>query len=203
MLIAICGIDGSGKTTQIKMLSKRLSQYSEIYVTKQPTDFYRTYDRFRKVVNREIAMNENIIYELALLAASDKRRHYEDEIYHNRNKIILCDRYIYSGYAYFIARGFSEINWLTSLNEGLLLPDFTFYIDVPPEVALSRIVERDGKSTKKEESDFVFMKKVRSCFLEQPWGKHENYYIVNGLQSVTEINNYIYKIIMNRIEGSE
>lgn len=199
MLIAICGIDGSGKTTQIKMLAERLKKYSDIYITKQPTEFYRKYDRFRKIVNREIPINENIMYELALLAASDKRRHYEDELRANMDKVILCDRYIYSGYSYFISRGFKDLNWLINLNRGLMLPDFTFYIDVPPEVALERIMKRDGKSYKKEETDISFINKVRDCFLEQPWGKQDGYYIIDGLQKINEINNCIFEIAKQKV----
>ena len=200
MLIAICGIDGSGKTTQIRLLEEKLSEVSDVYITKQPTDFYRKYDRFRKIVNREANIDENILYELALMAAADKRRHYDEEIRNNMDKIIICDRYVYSGYSYFLARGFKNIEWLKKLNDNLLMPDITFFIDVPPEVALERIIKRDGQSVKKEESDIDFMKAVRDCFLKQPWGKQENYYIINGLQSTSKINAYIFEIVKKRIE---
>ena len=183
MLIAICGIDGSGKTTQINMLSKYLEEEinKEVYVTKQPTDFYRKYDRFKKYVNRENCFEEeNIVYELALLSAADKMRHYSTEIYPNINKFVISDRYVFSAYSYFLARGVKSIKWLKEINKKLPLPDVTIYIDIPVKTANQRVIQRDGKHAKKEEKDIVLLEKVRKHFLAQPWGTSEKYHIIDA-----------------------
>ena len=173
MLIAFCGIDGSGKTTQINLLKEYLEKEGNpVYLTKQPTNFYRTYDRFRKYVNREIDISDSqIIYELALLSASDKIRHYETEILPNQDKIIISDRYVFSAYSYFIARGINDIEWLKEINKYLPLPSLTIYLDIAPQIAFERIVSRDGKYTKKEETEIDTLSAVRNTFLSQPWGK--------------------------------
>ena len=75
MLIAICGIDGSGKTTQIKKIKDYLEDKCEVYLTKQPTVFYRSYARFRSYVNG--LESDEIKYELALLSAMDTGSSFE------------------------------------------------------------------------------------------------------------------------------
>ena len=198
MLIAICGIDGSGKTTQIELLKDYLEKNGEeVYLTKQPTSFYRGYDRFRKYVNREIdSIDTNIVYELALLSASDKIRHYETEILPNSDKIVISDRYVFSAYAYFIARGINDYKWLCEINKHLPLPSITIYLDINPMTAYKRILNRDGGYTKKEETDIGLLTLARDAFLKQPWGYTPNYYIIETQKrSILEIHNEIVQIV--------
>lgn len=195
MLIVICGIDGSGKTTQIQMLKEKLEEKNLIYLTKQPTNFYRRYDRFRNYVNSDIKKEISILYELALLSAADRMRHYNLEIETNNNKIIICDRYVFSSYAYFMARGLKDITWLKEINKWSKLPDLTFYLDISPEIAFKRIINREGQSKKKEESDMNIMRKVRSFFLEQPWGIQDTYYIIKADRDKEMIHREIIDIV--------
>lgn len=205
MLIAICGIDGSGKTTQINLLKNYIKQSlkNEVYITKQPTDFYRKYDQFKTFVNREEDYNTlDIVYELALLSATDKLRHYTTEILPNNKDIIISDRYVFSAYAYFLARGIKDIGWLKEINKFVPLPDITIYIDISPKIAYERIVLRDGKFTKKEETDIELLSKVRGFFINQPWGEVPNYHIVQAkLRSQLDIHEEIKLIICNSIAG--
>lgn len=202
MIIAFCGIDGSGKTTQLELVWKSLENCYKVCKTKQPTNFYRQYDRFRAYVNGEIEGDNLITYELALLAACDKLRHYQIEIEPvMHDHIILSDRYVFSSYAYFTARGIEDIEWLKCINSKLPLPDLTLYIDINPEVALERIVKRDGKSMKKEEKDIYVLKKVRNCFVNKIWGNTENYHVIDGSKGIVEIHQMILGIISNYIKG--
>lgn len=199
MLIAFCGIDGAGKTTQINLLKDYLVDKGEnVYLTKQPTNFYRQYDRFRDFVEGKISESDSLILnELALLSSADKLRHYETELKPQLNNIIISDRYVYSGFAYFVGRGITDIEWLKNIFVLVPSPDVTVYIDIPPEVALGRIIKRDGKYTKKEETDVIRLAKVRDCFLAQPWGKSETFHIVDGMQNVSSLHEQIKGIIMN------
>lgn len=195
MLIAICGIDGAGKTTQIQMLKEEFEKKTSVYITRQPTNFYRSYDRFRKYVNDTLLNTKELLYELALLSAADRMRHYNQEIVNNNNNVVICDRFIFSSYAYFTARGVDDIEWLKEINKWSKEPDFTFYLDIPPEKALQRIVTRDGKSHKSEEKDMELMNRVRKCYLEQPWGARENYFIIDADREAQYIHDDIVKII--------
>lgn len=177
------------------MLKNILEGHYEVYETKQPTNFYRGYDRFRKYVDGDLEMEPQIQPELALLSAADKLRHYNIELKNNMDKVILCDRYIYSAYAYFYARGLRDIEWLKQINKNVIMPDFTFYLDVSPEDALQRIIIRDGKSRKKEETVIKLMNDVRKCFLNQVWGNHHNYYVINADRNPISINEEIMELM--------
>lgn len=47
MLITVCGLDGCGKTTMLKRLTKDLEEKHQVFITKQPTDFVRKSEIFR------------------------------------------------------------------------------------------------------------------------------------------------------------
>ena len=199
MLIAICGIDGAGKTTQINMLATYMKQkaHKRIHITKQPTEFYRKYDRFRQYVNKEITdCQKELLYELALLSATDKMRHYQIEIMPNIDDIIICDRYVFSAFSYFMARGIDDIEWLKSINKFLPTPDVTIYLDITPQSAYERILKRDGGYTKKEETDIMLLSCVRNNFVSQPWGIEPNYHILKTESlSELEVHTQIVSII--------
>lgn len=201
MLIAFCGIDGSGKTTQLVELEKVLKEndYS-VYRTKQPTNWYRSDERVRKILNQE-CIDDMLNKELALFAATDRLRHIQTEIIpqEKRGQVVITDRYVFSTYAYFMARGIDDFKWLHELNRFVPMPDITFYIDIDVKTALQRIIARDGKATKKEETDFNTMSKVREVFLQQPWGKIQDYYILDGTNSIKENAENVKKIVFEKL----
>lgn len=205
MLIAFCGIDGSGKTTQLVELEKALinNNYS-VYRTKQPSDWYRKDDRVRKILNQE-CVDDMLSRELALFAATDRLRHIQTEImpHEKRGEVVLTDRYVFSTYAYFMARGIDDFEWLQALNRFVPMPDITFYIDIDVNCALQRIIARDGKFTKKEETDLDTMSKVRTTFLQQPWGEMNDYYVLDGTKSIKEISEIVKRIVFEKLLAAE
>lgn len=201
MLIAFCGIDGSGKTTQLELLENALKKNGyPVFKTKQPTNWYRSDKRVRKVLNQE-ETNNMLGKELALFAATDRIRHIQTEIVpkEKEGQIVITDRYVFSTYAYFMARGVNDFEWLHSLNRYVPMPDITFYIDIDVETALKRIIARDGKVTKKEETDIETMNRVREVFLSQPWGKVDNYYVIDGTKSIEENSDIVQKIVLKKL----
>lgn len=204
MLIAFCGIDGSGKTTQIYRLYRTLLKKGyDPYLTKQPTDWYRKDETVRKLLNEELPLTTCIMSELSLFSAADKLRHYREEIEPQiqNNKIVISDRYVYSAYAYFLARGLNDLDWLKYLNKTLKEPDITIYIDVAPKVAFERIIKRDGKSEKKEETNYHKLEKVAKIFKEQPWGKSNKYVVIDGSKSIEEISEEIENIVLKLLKS--
>ena len=198
MLIAFCGVDGSGKTTQLNLLQQELEkQGKKVYVTKQPTNWYRNDNNVRAFLEGR-KTNNMLIKELALFSATDRLRQYNNEISQKEKEgnIVISDRYIYSAYTYFYTRGL-DIKWLKEINKFVPLPDITLYIDIPPEIAYERIISRDGKAAKKEEKDLKFLKKVTEIFKKQIWGKSDNYYIINGNRNREEISKEIIEIVKN------
>ncbi|MCC2033216.1 dTMP kinase [Microbacterium allomyrinae] len=183
-LIAVCGIDGSGKTTQIDRLVGHLRDRGhEVVATRQPTDRYRQDATVRAALDLQLDF-ARIAPELALFAAFDRLRHVREVIEPalQSGHWVVTDRYVYSTYAYFASRGIDDVEWLRALNRHAPTPDLTLVIDVPPVLAAERIIRRDGSSRKREELDLERMTSVRQVFLSQPWGASAAYHVLDGSQ---------------------
>jgi dTMP kinase len=197
VLIAFCGIDGSGKTTQLRRVQAELEAAMdiEVYTTKQPTNWYRKDPRVQQLMNSESDLEDLLLRELALFSAADRLRHYQTEISPQleTGSIVLTDRYVHSAYAYFTARGISDMAWLVEINKFVPLPDITIFLDVPVDVAIDRITTRLG-TINKEEINQARMNQIREIFLSQPWGK-DNFHMVDGTQPLASITTDILSYV--------
>lgn len=146
-LISFEGGEGSGKSTVLKLLSESLIQKGyKVVCTREPGGI-EIAEQIRNVIldKKNVAMDAKTE---ALLYAAARRQHLVEKIIPELDKgsIVLCDRFIdssltYQGYARGLA--FEDI---LSINQFALegyMPDMTLYLDVNPEVGLSRI-EKDG-----------------------------------------------------------
>ena len=137
IFIVIEGLDGSGKTTQTHLLAQKLSKNYPVNITAEPSRgkigmFIRQcclYEDKRLSIEAE-----------ALLFAADRIEHLQNEIKPalDEGKIVVCDRYTYSSLAYQGSAGLS-LDWIKTINDRALQPDFAIFIDVPPEKVLERL----------------------------------------------------------------
>ena len=154
-LIAFEGIDGSGKSTQVKRLASALrSAHHPVCVTREPTDgeYGRTI-RALSTRGAKISLQE----ELELFE-KDRREHVDGLIAPalERGEVVITDRYFLSTAAYQGARGLDGDAILRS-HEGLFpIPDAVFFIDVPVGAALLRVEARgEEKNQAYEKRDFL------------------------------------------------
>jgi dTMP kinase len=99
-----------------------------------------------------------------LLMAADRYYHLEEVIKPalSEGKIVVSDRYFYSSIAYQGARG-ADIKWIKAVNYFAIKPDIAFYLDIPPEVGLSR--KRNGNTRIPYlEEDVRTAEKVRAIY---------------------------------------
>lgn len=136
------GIDGSGKSTQIQNISKRLkAETLKVYTTFEPTDG-PVGSLIRKMLSGEIATDQRTI---ASLFAADRTDHLTNQKNGIKQKvdqgeIVLCDRYYFSSYAYHAQ--YIDMEWVihaNSLNTEILKPDLTIFIDADPGICFKRI----------------------------------------------------------------
>lgn len=137
IFLVIEGLDGSGKTTQAALLAEKLAKTYEVLLTAEPSrgkigSFIRNnclYEQCRLPTEAE-----------ALLFAADRIEHIQTELKPalEARKLIICDRYIYSSLAY---QGDDDLSleWIKTINVRALKPDFSLFIDVPPERVLERL----------------------------------------------------------------
>jgi len=142
LFIVIEGLDGSGGTTQSRLLQEWLiSKGHQVQLTCEPSD--RPVGLFirRALSNRfdEARISDRV---LPFLFAADRQDHLEEVILPALadDKIVVSDRYYHSSLAYQgLSIGFSKV---ASLNEGFRKPDITFFLWLEPEISFSRIQSR-------------------------------------------------------------
>lgn len=143
-LITFCGLDGCGKSTMIRRLSKTIAERGgEVFLTKQPTDMMRKSDIFRTYMDCE----DHSAYEyraLSLMAAADRIQHVNKVILPEliSKKTVISDRYFYSCLANLRARSYGEDAWIYEISKDIIRPDIAFFLDVPVETAVSRVRSR-------------------------------------------------------------
>jgi len=137
IFIVIEGLDGSGKTTQADILSKKLSENHKVLCTAEPSQ-----GKIGSFIRNGCLYEEKRLPKEAeaLLFAADRIEHMQNEIAPAlaEDKIVICDRYIYSSLAYQGSAGLS-LDWIKTINARALQPDFSVFIDVPPEQVLERL----------------------------------------------------------------
>jgi len=134
--VVVEGLDGSGASTQVAMLSEYLaSKRYKVLVTKEPTNNLIG-GLIRGQLTHEWKSNPEC---LQLLFAADRSHHIEKEIIPALEKgmIVISDRYMYSSLAFGSID--CDIEWLKSINAKFLKPDVSIILNVPPEVSLERI----------------------------------------------------------------
>lgn len=205
LFVVFCGIDGSGKTTQLTRLASALEP-RPVVRTRQPSDVYRSDPEVRRYLNKDVTDREaeELLPEMAVFAAFDRLRHLRTLVRPalQRGKIVLSDRYVYSSFAYFTARGLTDLDWLMALNREADQPDLVFYLDIDPEVAIERIIARDGQSHKREELDLKRMRAVSDVFRAQPWGPSGNFRVLDGARPAGELSSLILAETLSRLEES-
>ncbi len=136
LLIAFEGPDGSGKTTQRKLLRKWLQSRGHPVVSTRwaSSPLIKPLIRVRKKIRALSPL------EYSLLHAIDFRHRVETEILPAMwaGKTVLADRYLFAGLARDAARGM-ELDWLLHVYAPLLWPDLVVYFAMPPQVSSRRI----------------------------------------------------------------
>ncbi len=140
--IAFEGIDGSGKSTQVKLLADKLEKAGlKVYTTCEPTDSPMG-KLIRDVFNHRMEADHRTI---AALFVADRL----DHLLNKTNGIlkmledgytVITDRYYLSSYAY--QSPHMDLEWVISANSlsaGLLRPDLNIYIDISPEISIERL----------------------------------------------------------------
>jgi dTMP kinase len=159
IFICIEGLDGSGKTTQAKLLAKKLRKsYNAVYTAEPSRGKIGTYIRERCLYGKKRLSSA----VEALLFAADRIEHVENVVLPalNAGKLVISDRYLYSSLAYQGAAGLS-LEWIEKINEHALKPDLAIFIDVDPKTAMRRL-----KLKKSVMENMKTQQKVRDVYLK-------------------------------------
>ncbi|MDE0858898.1 MAG: dTMP kinase [Akkermansiaceae bacterium] len=149
MFIVFEGIDGTGKSTQVQFLADALrAKGHEVITSKEPTDGpHGTRLRNSAETGRLSPQEELDLFHL------DRREHVETLIKPAlaRGAAVILDRYYFSTMAYQGLRGFDPQEIRETNEKFAPVPDHVFILEVPIDVALSRIGARDGETNEFEQ----------------------------------------------------
>jgi dTMP kinase len=196
--IAFEGIDGSGKSTQVKLLKEKLEAAGlKVYTTCEPTDSPMG-KMIREIFSHKIEADHRTI---AALFVADRL----DHLLNKTNGIlkmledgytVITDRYYLSSYAY--QSPYMDLNWViqaNSLSADLLRPDLNIYIDISPEISIERL--NKGRTSIELYETLDNLKNVRGKYFEiiELLKNEERVFITDGNQDPDTIASGIWEKI--------
>lgn len=200
-LITFEGGEGSGKSTQAKLLYNALKiSKNKIILTREPGGTIVS-EKIRKIIVTNSKSSIDALTELLLINAA-RNEHIKTLILPKlkSNFTVICDRFIDSTFAYQVAgHGLNEqiFRRINNLVISCCIPFITFLIDIPPEIGLKRSLKINKKENRFEYFNRSFHTRVRKGFNEVS-KKNKRIYKINGKKSV-EI---IHKEIIDKINST-
>ncbi|MDO8647425.1 MAG: dTMP kinase [Candidatus Diapherotrites archaeon] len=190
------GIDGCGKSTQFLKAANYIFKKSKknyILLTREPT--YRKYGTMiRELLSKDTEPEANAEKYLELYL-KDRQDHLQNLILPNlkQGTIVLCDRFMYSTFAYQKAQG-NDLQKIIKLHAKVQKPDLVLLIDCPAELAMQRsAIDNERKKItgnfKNEKFEKTgFLEKARQNYLELPkLLPDHNIKVIDGSKSIEEV----------------
>jgi dTMP kinase len=178
IFICVEGLDGCGKTTQAKLLVRKLKKDYDAVYTAEPTN-----GKVGKLIKKHFlhADKRGSAVVEALLFAADRFEHLKSEVLPamNEGKLVVSDRYVYSSLAYQGAAGL-DLKWIEMINERAVRPSLALFIDVEPETVIRRL-----KRKKSVMENLETQLKVREIYLK--YVEKGELLRVDGNKSKTEV----------------
>ena len=136
LLIAFEGPDGSGKTTQRKLFKTWLQAEGHSVVTTK----WNSSELIKPIIKSRKTVQSLSPEEFSLLHAADFRHRVEQTVLPAlwAGKIVIADRFLFTGLARDVARGL-DLDWVLKLYQPLLWPDLVFYFAVTADTSSRRV----------------------------------------------------------------
>lgn len=192
-LVVVEGIDGSGKSTQIRLLEKWL-RFNNIDVFKTEWNSSELVKQVTSKGKKKVTLTPTTF---CLLHATDFADRFERNILPllRAGYFVLADRYVYTAYARDITRG-CEASWVHRVYNFAIKPDIVFYYKVPIDVAMDRILSgrpklkyyEAGMDMNLSRDPYDSYRMFQSKILEQydRMSKKEKFTIVDATMSIKE-----------------
>ena len=196
------GGEGSGKSTQIKLLAKKIAETSSVCVTREPGGTTSA-EEIRKLLVRGKADKWSSVSELLLLFAA-RKDHIDKLILPalSSNKWVLCDRFVDSTYVYQGMCGKTSLDVIKKIEKiviGQFKPELTFLINIDPKVGIQRSKRPGNKDLRYENMDIKFHNKIYKSYLKLASLNKRRIYMIDGSKTISDIENEIWNKVKNKI----
>ncbi len=202
MFITFEGPEGSGKTTQIRLLAEFLRDRGDEVLTTREPGGTEISDQIRAVLMnlRNTAMHPRT--EILLFQAA--RAQLVEQVIRpalKRGALVISDRYAdstlaYQGYGH--GYPLEELRRLIGFATGGLMPDLTFLLDVDPARGLER-KQREGEWNRLDAYDLAFHQRVRAGYLEMAQAEPHRWVVVDASRTIEAIQEDIRRAFHERV----
>jgi dTMP kinase len=200
--ISFEGIDGSGKSTQAKVLTKTLEDLGHnVVLTREPGGSIGA-EEIRRLVLQGDPDRWSAESEILLFTAA-RRDHLEKTILPalDAGKIVICDRFADSTRMY---QGLSRGDLRTLVDElhSLMIPrdpDLTVLIDLDPKLGLTRAKSRNTAEERFEDFGISLQEKMRVGFLNLAEEYAERFRVIDGQRDIDVIAADVLSVVQNHI----
>jgi len=204
MFITFEGVEGSGKSTQAKLLAKLLTKMGhKVTLTREP-GWGSFGELIRKIILDERDLELDPFSELCLFCA-DRAQHVRDFIKPKlqNGEIVICDRYfdstvVYQGYGRKLDKRL--VNKVAMASTLGLIPDVTFLLNLPVRAGLSRLQTR-GEITKMDEEPVEFHELIRQGYMLIAKREPNRIKKINADREILEIHEDIKNLILESISS--
>ena len=205
VFITFEGSEGSGKSTQVSRLAERIEKEGGgVMVTREPGGTELGEEIRHLLMHAAVGDTMTPEAEILLFAASRAQLVRERILPAlEAGKTILCDRFldsttVYQGVGRRIAA--EPVHVINTFAIGSLMPDVTIVLDMPAELGLRRIENRDTGTPNRMESESVdFYKKVREGYLLLAQAMPERFIVIDGKQNRDAIEAEIWSELKKRL----
>jgi len=196
LLLTFEGIDGSGKSTQARLLDEHLQEEGYETLRVREPGGTELSERVRALL-LEPTLNVQPFAELLLFSAARAQLVAERirpalEAGH----IVICDRFYDSTTAYQGAgRGVAEPEWLQSFHRrvtGDLVPDRTYLVEIDPETAESRRAEGDAPDDRMETAGGAFYERVARAYADLADQNPDRFLRLDGHRTIEALHHAVW-----------
>ncbi len=191
MFISFEGMDGCGKSTQVRLFIDYLENKKIPYVFVREPGGTSAGEKIREIL---LHSHEELNPRTELLLFLASRSQLVEEVIKpaiQSGKIVIADRFAHSSVAYQGAGrnlGVETVENLNNFATGMTYPDIVFLIDIPVEEAMKRLSQWSKDRIEKEGTDF--WNKIRECYLDLA-KKEKSFVVIDGTRDINEIHREI------------
>lgn len=197
--ISIEGVEGAGKSTQLNFIQQYLTEQGKtVVVTREPggTDLS---EQIRTLLLNPTEPAMAVDTELLLMFAA-RAEHIAQVIKPalEQGNWVLCDRFVDATFAYQGGgRGveYQRIKTLADWTLQGLMPDLTLLFDLPVEVGLQRVKQRQQATDRFEQEQKAFFEKIRESYLHSAIAEPERLKVVDSNLPIASIQQQLIQLL--------